>query len=495
MFGGSVWYTVGMKPLDADVCHHALLAHDTRFDGVFFTGVSSTGIYCRPVCTAKTPKRENCTFYPSAASAERAGYRPCLRCRPELAPGNAPVDANSRLAARAAIRIEAGALCDGSTAELAAELGVTARHLRRVFHSEFGVAPIELAQTQRLLLAKRLLTDTNLPITEIAFASGFASLRRFNALFQERYRLNPTALRKVRTMTPDSDTLTCDLAFRPPYDWQALVRFLIGHASASIEGMEGERYVRTVAIEEHKGWIAAMPLPNRHALRVEVSAGLTPVLLPLLNRIKFLFDLDAAPDLILAQLGDIAKPHPGLRVPGTLNGFEMAVRAVLGQQISVQAATTLSGRFAAAFGEAIATPFASLTRLTPTPERVAAVEIEEIIALGIIRARANTILGLARAVHSGAIILEPGSNVEQTIVNLKALPGIGEWTAQYIAMRALAHPDAFPHTDLGIYKALNEHNPKRVLELAERWRPWRAYAAMHLWKSLETKPKQENAPS
>lgn len=480
-----------MKPLDTDNCYQALLAHDTRFDGVFFVGVATTGIYCRPVCTAKTPHAQNCTFYHSAAAAERAGYRPCLRCRPELAPGNAPVDANSRLAARAAIRIEAGALSVGSVAKLAAELGVTDRHLRRVFQTEFGVSPIELAQTQRLLLAKRLLTDTNLPIIEVAFASGFASLRRFNHLFQERYRLNPTALRKARLMTPAPEILSCDLAYRPPYDWHALVQFLIGHASASVEALDGNRYVRTIAIGNHKGWIAAAPLSNRDILRVEVSAGLAPVLLPLLNRVKFLFDLDASPDLVAAQLGDIAKAHPGLRVPGALNGYEMAVRAVLGQQISVQAATTLSGRFATAFGEPIETPFPRLARLTPTPERVAQAEPEELIALGIIRARAKTILGLSQAVADGEIVLESGGDAEQTMTALKALPGIGEWTAQYIAMRALAYPDAFPHTDLGLYKALNERNPKRVLELSERWRPWRAYAAMHLWKSLETKPTQE----
>jgi AraC family transcriptional regulator, regulatory protein of adaptative response / DNA-3-methyladenine glycosylase II len=474
--------------LTSDTCYQALLAHDARFDGLFFVGVRTTGIYCRTVCTAKMPRRENCTFHRSAAAAERAGYRPCLRCRPELAPGNALVDAVSRLAATAAGRIDDGALAEGGVEKLAAELGVSGRHLRRVVEREFGVSPVELAQTSRLLLAKRLLTDTDLSVTDVAFSSGFASLRRFNALFKERYRLNPTALRKARSAPPDAAALTADLAFCPPLDWTALIGFLRGRVSNGTEIVVGERYARTISIGKHEGWIAAAPVPGRDALRVEVAMTLAPVLRQALCAVRRVFDLGAAPNLIAPHLGALAAARPGLRLPGAFDGFEMAVRAVLGQQVSVAAATTLAGRYQRAFGRPIATPLEGLTHLSPTPERVASADPAELVALGIIGARARTIVGLARAIVEGRVSLQPGANVAETMARLKELPGIGEWTAQYVAMRALSWPDAFPHTDLGIKKALGETDPKRILEIAEQWRPWRAYAAMHLWKSLETNP-------
>lgn len=471
-----------------EICYQALLTHDARFDGVFYVGVATTGIYCRTVCTAKTPKRTSCTFYPSAAAAEMAGFRPCLRCRPELAPGNARIDSISRLAAAIANRIEDGALTEKSVRELAEEMGISDRHLRRVIEREFGVTPIELAQTQRLLLAKRLLTDTNLPITEIAFASGFSSLRRFNALFKTRYRLNPTDLRKERGVTVPQETLRCEVAYRPPFDWDSLLKFLTGRSSCGVESTDGQRYLRTVALGKHRGWIAVKPSSGKNALSIEVSTSLTPALLPTLARVKRLFDLAAEPQQIAAHLGPLAEANPGLRIPGAFHGFEMAIRTVLGQQISVKAATTLAGRFATAFGEPIETPFTTLTHTAPTAERVASAKPEEIIALGIIATRANSLLALAHAVAEGRISLEPGCDVETTIARLKELPGIGEWTAQVIAMRGLSWPDAFPHTDLGLYKALNETNPKRMLERAEVWRPWRSYAVMHLWNSLETTP-------
>ncbi len=451
---------------------------------MFFVGVSTTRIYCRTVCTVKTPRSENCRFFSTAASAEQAGFRPCLRCRPELAPGNAQVDAVSRLAASAISRIEDGSLTEKRLDEFAAEMGVTDRHLRRVIQSEFGVSPIELIQTQRLLLAKRLLTDTNLPITEVAFASGFASLRRFNALFKERYRLNPTELRKHRP-TVATETLTCELAYRPPFDWQSLLDYLKARALRGVETVEGNRYMRTVAVGKQIGWVVVEPAADKFVLRVELSASLAKTILPVLAGVKRVFDLKAEPTQIAAQLGELAADNPGLRVPGAFSGFEIAVRAILGQQVSVKSATTLAGRYVAAFGEPVETPFAALTHLSPTPQRVASAEVSQLTSLGIIGARAKSILALAEAVSSGKLNLSPGGNVEQTMEQLKQLPGVGEWTAQYVAMRALAWPDAFPHTDLGIYKALGTNKPKRVLELAEAWRPWRAYAVLHLWKSLE----------
>ena len=488
-------YSKGME-LETTNCYQALQARDSRFDGEFFVGVRTTGIYCRPICTAKTPRQENCRFFASASAAEKAGFRPCLRCRPELAPGRAPVDATSRLAAAAYTRIEEGALSVGGVEDLAQELGVTGRHLRRVVESAFGVSPIALAQTQRLLLAKRLLTDTDLSVTDVAYAGGFASLRRFNALFRERYRLSPTELRKTRLAATVPTILTFELAYRPPLDWDSLLAFLAGRASCGVEAMEGRRYLRTVRLNGHTGWLTAEPAAGSSAaaaLRLDVSTSLAPVLLPLLARVRRLFDLNAEPQRIAAHLGALAEAHPGLRLPGAFDGFEMGVRVVLGQQVSVKAASTLAARVAARFGEPIHTPFAALTHLFPTPEQIAAAETADLTALGIVTARAEAIRALARELTTGRLRLEPGVETEATLARLQTLPGIGEWTAQYLAMRSLGQPDAFPHTDLAIRKAMGSLTPRLLLAEAEKWRPWRAYAAMHLWKSLENRSKEQTA--
>lgn len=471
--------------LDAHACYQAVKSHDARFDGRFFTGVTSTRIYCRPVCPARVPRRENCRFFASAAAAEANGFRPCLRCRPELAPGNASVDAAQRLAQAAASLIEDG----NSLTQIAAQLQVTDRHLRRVFEAQFGVAPIAFAQTQRLLLAKRLLTDTAMPATDIAFASGFQSLRRFNALFRERYRLSPSQIRKAAPREPEPDHFTFELAYRPPLDWPRLVAFLGRRSIAMVESVAKLVYCRTLCIsngsQSHSGWIEVRQHKNKSVLSVRVAATLRHVLPQVLARVKRVFDLACQPLDIVAALGDWARPHAGLRLPGAFDGFELAVRAVLGQQITVGAATTLAGRFAGAFGEAVTTPHAELQRVFPAAQAIASCSVGDIARLGIIATRAKTIRALAHAVAAGELTLAPSADVEQTLAALKAIPGIGDWTAQYIAMRALAWPDAFPHTDYGIMKALNETNPKRVLAKAEAWRPWRAYAVMHLWNSLE----------
>jgi AraC family transcriptional regulator, regulatory protein of adaptative response / DNA-3-methyladenine glycosylase II len=469
--------------LTDDQCYCAILSRDRRFDGVFFVGVSSTGIYCRTVCTVKTPRRENCTFYPSAAAAERAGYRPCLRCRPELAPGQAKIDAVGRLAAAAVSHIEDGALTDQSVSGLADSLGISDRHLRRVLQQEFGVSPIQLAQTQRLLLAKRLLTDSHLSIADIAFASGFSSVRRLNALFQKRYRLNPSALRKV-TNVPQ-DILCCELAYRPPLDWQGLLGFLHSRAIKGVELIEGDRYQRTVRIGQQQGWIRVSPVPRQDKLQVELSASLVAAILPVLTRVKALFDLAADPVLIAAHLGDLTASCPGLRVPGAFNGFEVAVRAILGQQVSVKAATTLMGRLVERFGTPISTPIDGLTHLTPTPAEIAHLSPQDLAELGIVSTRAASIIAIAQAILNGNLRLDTYADIDTTITVLKSLPGIGDWTAQYIVMRVLAYPDAFPHADLGLRRALNVEKPAQVLQIAEAWRPWRAYAAMCLWRSLE----------
>ncbi len=476
--------TIKMLSLDSNCCYQAVLTHDPRFDGVFFVGVSSTRIYCRTVCRAKTPQAKNCKFYPSPAAAEQAGFRPCLLCRPELAPGNARIDATGRLAAAVARRIEAGTLLEQRFEDLAQELGVSQRHLRRVVQQEFGVSPIELVQTHRLLLAKRLLTDTSLPIADIAYASGFGSLRRFNALFRDRYRLNPTQLRKTKTTIADGDFF-CDLAYRPPLDWQALISYLAGRAIAGVETVESDRYFRTVRIGQHQGWLSVQPVRKKHVLRVQLSLSLVPVLLPVLARVKALFDLAAEPQQIAAHLGSLALHHPGLRVPGAFDGFEIAVRTILGQQVSVKAATTLMCRFVQRFGEPIATPLPTLTHLTPTAEQVTQADIAAIAELGMLPTRAKSILALAEAISTQTLSLTVGSAVEQTIAKLQDLPGIGPWTAHYIAMRVLGDPDVFLHTDLGIRKVLGETNSKRMLAIAAQWQPWRSYAMLHLWKTLE----------
>lgn len=480
-----------MRP-DPDPRYQALRARDSRFDGRFFVGVSSTKIYCRPVCTARTPKRENCRFFPSAAAAEAAGFRPCLRCRPELAPGNASVDARARIAHAAADLIEDGLLNDVRVAGLATRLGVTDRHVRRVFQSEYGVSPVRYAQTQRLLMAKRLLTETSLSVIEIAMASGFGSLRRFNALFRARYRFNPTALRKEAGENGNADGLTLQLGYRPPFDWDALAAFLGPRAVEGVEQVRDGAYRRTVRVSrqgtEVRGWVEVRPAPGRAALSVTVDGALLKALPQVLARVRRLFDLSCHPTEIAGALGRLARPNPGLRMPGAFDGFELAVRAVLGQQVTVKGARTLAGRFARAFGEPAVTPFPGLDVFFPAPETVARLDASGIAGLGIVGARARSIIALAKEFVAGRLRLEPAAGIEATLAALRGIPGIGEWTAQYIAMRALSWPDAFPHTDLGVRKALRAADPARVLELGEAWRPWRAYAVMHLWRSLEETP-------
>jgi AraC family transcriptional regulator of adaptative response / DNA-3-methyladenine glycosylase II len=472
--------------LNHDVCLRAVRARDRRFDGHFFVAITSTRIYCRPICPARPPKCENMRFYSSAAAAEGAGFRPCLRCRPERAPGLASVDAVSRLVGAAIASIEEHALSSAKVSELAASLGVSDRHLRRVTESELGVSPIELAQTQRLLLAKRLLGETHLSQTEIAFASGFGSVRRFNALFKSRYGLSPRALRGFATA---ADGLHCKLEFRPPLAWQKLLDYLRLRAVPGVEMADATHYRRTVSIDNVQGWIAVSLRNKDNALDVELSPSLAPVIGAVIARVKRQFDLGASPDAVSAlllqdsTLAGVVRRIPGLRVAGAFDGFELAVRAILGQQVSVKGATTLAGRWAQAFGTPIATPYSELNRLTPCAERMASVTADEIAALGIIGARARCLISLASAVFERRILLNFAPNIDEQIDALMRLPGIGPWTAQYIAMRALHWPDAFPSGDLMLIRAAN--TTKRLLEQrSQAWRPWRSYATHYLWQSL-----------
>lgn len=479
--------------LDDDSCYLALRAHDARFDGLFFVAVKTTGIYCRPVCTVKPPLRKNCRFFASAALAEQAGFRPCLRCRPERAPGHAPIDSTRTLARAAAARIEAGALGNGDRLEsLAASLGVSSRQLRRSVRKELGVSPVELAQTNRLLLAKRLIAETHLPLTQVAFAAGFESVRRFNALFRSHYRLTPSTLRRSSSPSVGRDSLRLVLAYRPPLDWTALLRFLTARAIPGVECVMNDTYSRTIGIGERRGWLSVSPVADSHLVAVDLATSLAPALPAILSRLRNLFDLDARPDVIAEHLArdpllatGVAQ-RAGLRVPGAFDSFELAMRAILGQQVTVRGATTLAGRFAERFGEAVYTPLPGLNRVTPSAHALATARRTALTALGLPTARAESLRNLAHVVSRGEIDLEPGIDPTATVSQLVKLPGIGPWTAEYIAMRGLRWPDAFPAGDLGLMKATRLDSTKLLERTAERWRPWRAYAAMHLWESLKT---------
>ncbi|MBA2938962.1 helix-turn-helix domain-containing protein [Paenibacillus sp. CGMCC 1.16610] len=481
-----------------DALYAAFKAKDARFDGRFFVGVSSTGIYCRPVCRAKQPKPENCTFYVTAASAEQAGYRPCLLCRPELAPGTSITDATANLVYRAARMLEESSGSGQSLEEIAGRLGCTDRHLRRVFTAEYQVSPIQYLQTCRLLLAKNLLTDTHLPVLEVAMAAGFGSLRRFNDLFKKQYKLSPTALRKRKAEDKKhTDNITLSLSYRPPYLWDEMLNFLAGRAIAGIEVVKNGEYMRTVQMvnvdrKPVHGWVRVGHDPKKYALSVTVSATLLPVLPQVLARIRHLFDLYCDPGAVYETLQGMNDIRPGLcvlgaRVPGCFNAFEIAVRAVLGQQITVKAASTLATRIVQTYGVPIQTSIEGLTHIFPLPENILSLDgaIEDLFGvLGVTSARSNTIYELAQAFVQREIDFNLPTQPEEEMKKLIAIRGIGSWTAQYIAMRAMEWPDAFLETDAGVKKALQPYTSKELLKMAEAWRPWRSYATINLWNSL-----------
>ncbi|HCF71711.1 MAG TPA: adenosine deaminase [Syntrophomonas sp.] len=476
----------------------AFKAKDARFDGRFFVGVSSTGIYCRPVCRAKQPKIENCTFFATAAEAEQAGYRPCLLCRPELAPGRSITDATANLAYRAARMLEESCGNDEGLDEIAGRLGYTDRHLRRVFMEEYHVSPVQYLQTCRLLLAKSLLTDTDLPISEVAMAAGFGSLRRFNGLFKQHYKLSPTALRKrVSEDKKHSSGVTLALGYRPPYRWEEILNFLALRAISGVETVKQGEYLRTAHFvttegKHINGWLRVGNQPSNNTLSVTISETLLPVLPQVLARVRRLFDLHCDPDAVYETLASMNDIRPGLcvwgtRLPGCFHAFEMAVRAVLGQQISVKAAGTLAARIVAAYGTPVQTEIDGLTHIFPSPGDILALEgpIENRLGeLGVTSARSRTIYALALALTQGEVDFDFCAQPEEEIKKLMAIRGIGSWTAQYIAMRAMEWPDAFLETDVGVKKALQPYTSKELLKIAEAWRPWRSYAIVNLWNTL-----------
>ena len=490
--------------LEDDAAYLALKTHDARFDGRLFVGVTSTGIYCRPVCRVRTPLRRNCLFFANAASAERDGFRPCLRCRPELAPGLSLVDSSQVLAQHAAQLIEQAARngADPYLPSIAERLGVTDRHLRRIFQQAHGVTPIDYLSTQRLLLAKQLLTDTELPVTQVALASGYASLRRFNGAFLQRYRMNPSALRKQSSpaetpagkhaRAPRELSLTLRLAYRPPYDIDGMLGFIGQRCIPGVECIDGLEWRRTLAWTHQGqalcGWLQVRFVPQRNEVHLSVAPTLLPAAGGLMQRLRHALDLDADPSLIDPGLVSLpVPPRPGLRLPGAMDGFEIAARIILGQQVTVAAARTLARRLVAEFGDLITTPFADLTHLFPSAAVIAAAEPERIGRLGIVRQRVGALQALAREVAAGHIELHPAAKLQATLDALRALPGIGEWTVQLIAMRVLAWPDAFASTDIGLLNALGTRDVAQVQAQAEAWRPWRAYAVVRLWQTLESK--------
>jgi AraC family transcriptional regulator of adaptative response / DNA-3-methyladenine glycosylase II len=500
-----------------DACYLALKARDARFDGRFFTGVTSTGIYCRPVCKVRTPRRENCQFYALAAQAESAGFRPCLRCRPELAPGAATQagsalgvlapwsvqDASAILAQQAARLLDEPALwSDGapSMADVAARLGVSERHVRRIFEAHWGVSPLQYLQTRRLLMAKRLLTDTRLAVTQVAAQSGFSSVRRFNAAFVQHYRLQPRQLRQTRahdaTDGADSAAITLKGAYRPPYDVEAMLGFFATRQIAGVEAIDlsARSLARTLSLtvggQAVQGWARVQFAVDSCTVVFQISQSLGDVLPLVLARLRALLDLDADPLAINPLLQVDFPGADGLRVPGCVDGFELGVRAILGQQITVRAACTLGARLVERFGTDLAVPGPGLTRLFPTPQALLRATGEALGQLGIVRQRQRAIQALAQAVSNG-LALQPGVDIPATLAALQAMPGIGPWTAQYIAMRALRWPDAFVAGDVALQKALGVQmaaNPKQAAQAAEaasqRWRPWRSYAVVRGWASL-----------
>jgi AraC family transcriptional regulator of adaptative response / DNA-3-methyladenine glycosylase II len=494
--------------LEPDACYLALKARDARFDGSFFTGVTSTGIYCRPVCRVRTPKRENCRFFGHAAQAESAGFRPCLRCRPELAPHSLSwsiQDASSILAQQAARLLdepESWGDSAPSVEQLAARLGVSDRHLRRIFEAQFGVSPVQYLQTRRLLTAKQLLADTSLPIAQVALISGHASVRRFNAAFVAHYGLNPTALRRQGSER-GSHGLAVRLGYRPPYDIAAMLDFFGARMIRSVELVtrtgDGGELARTLAIEAggtlHRGWLAAQFDPARHQVILRVADALLPVLPLVIRRVRAALDLDADPRGINKVLHASFPGGDGLRVPGAVSGYELAVRAVLGQQITVAAARTLAQRLVDTFGEPIETPWPELVRLFPEPSVLAGASGDALGQLGIVRQRQAAIVAIARAVADHRLALHGGSDVAATLAALTELPGIGDWTAQYIAMRALRWPDAFPSGDVALHKALRVQDDPRparaALAASQAWRPWRSYAVIRAWHGLAAVHKEQ----
>jgi AraC family transcriptional regulator of adaptative response / DNA-3-methyladenine glycosylase II len=487
-----LWQTKAMELPDRVACYRALQSRDARFDGLLFVGVTSTGIYCRPVCPARSPKFENCRFFGSAAAAQEDGFRPCLRCRPETAPDLASWRGTSNTVSRALALITDGAL-DGDDAgveTLAERLGVGGRQLRRLFLQHLGASPIAVAQTRRVLFAKQLIHETRMSMAEIALAAGFGSVRRFNEIFHDLFHRPPSTLRRK---TPAREAgVTLRLRYRPPYDWDSMLAYLQARAIAGVEVVESGAYGRSVELEGFAGSVAVAHLPNLQSLSVTIHFPRVAALPAIVTRVRRLFDLGADIETIGAHLSrdpllaPLIAQRPGLRAPGGWDGFELAVRAILGQQVTVAAARQLAERLVALYGKELPSEYRSpfgLSYVFPTAERLAAADLSN---LGMPGARRAALKALAETARADPDLFRPFGTIEEAIERLRNIRGVGEWTAQYIALRALRETDAFPASDIGLLRGAEAMDgtratPASLLRRAEPWRPWRAYAAQHLW--------------
>jgi AraC family transcriptional regulator of adaptative response / DNA-3-methyladenine glycosylase II len=477
--------------LDHEACYRAISLRDARFDGRLFTGVKTTGIYCRPICPARTPRSENVIFYPTAAAAQEAGFRPCLRCRPETAPDLGAWRGSSNTVSRALALIELGALDEADVDTLAGRVGVGERQLRRLFRQHLGASPVAVAQTRRVLFAKQLIHETRLPMAEIAFAAGFGSVRRFNETFQALFGRSPGALRRSKQAEKSAGPrgeVRLLLRYQPPYDWRAMLGFLAARAIAGIEHVTGNRWSRTIEIDGREGTVSVEPAEG-NALEATICFPRLTALPMIIARLRRVFDLAADPLAIgshLARdpaLAPLVAARPGLRVPGAWDGFELAIRAVLGQQIAVTAARNLAGKLVAAHGRPLAEPAGELTHLFPSPGAIAGADLT---SLGMPRSRAAALSSVAGALIADPSLFGAKRSLEEAIEALRTIRGVGDWTANYIALRQLREPDAFPAADIGLMRALADDTGRRpsareLADRAESWRPWRAYAAQHLW--------------
>lgn len=471
--------------LDWQVCSRARLSRDARFDGKFFIGVLTSKVYCRSICPAPTAKEKNVRYYPSAAAAAEAGFRPCLRCRPECSPGTAAWFGTSNTVSRALRLIDDSALEERGLEGLADRLGIGSRHLRRLFLRHLGATPSAVAHTRRLHFAKKLIDETKLPMTQVAMAAGFGCVRRFNAAIRDFYHRTPTQIRRLMRQTnplPENEYLF-RLRFRPPYNWNGMLSFLAPRATPGVEVVEQGCYRRTIAVNGKHGWFEVSFDQAGNAVIARVQFADPRSLFLITERIRAMFDLNADwADIVSCLKADPllnrhVETEPGLRVPGCWDGFELATRAILGQQISVRGATTIAGRIASRFGQKLTGPN-GLTHLFPTAKELANADLA---GVGLPRARAETIKALARAAIEGRLSFEGVVDSSDFLARLCGIPGIGQWTAHYVAMRALREPDAFPFGDLGLLHAANLTRPQELLERSEAWRPWRAYAVMYLW--------------
>jgi AraC family transcriptional regulator of adaptative response / DNA-3-methyladenine glycosylase II len=492
------------------VCERARRSRDARFDGVFFTAVRSTGIYCRPVCPAPPAKAVNVDYYASAAAAEAAGFRPCLRCRPELAPGDGAWRRSDQVLARALRLIEQGFLDEQPMAAMARRLHLGERQLRRLFVQQLGAPPVSVNGTRRLLFAKQLLTETGLPVTAVAMAAGFGSLRRFNDAFIQAYALAPRDLRRQReaqaAQAPGTQPLVLKLAYRPPYDFPAMLGFLRGRALPGMEQVDDQAYQRSIGTPQAPGWLRVSAWPGPvHALRLELHAVPPGALADAVRRVRRMFDLDADPAAIAQvleqdrQLAPLLQARPGLRLPSGWDGLEIAVRAVIGQQVSVAAARTVATRVLARLGTPLPPTLGSPSGLTHRFPDAPGLATADLCALGLTGRRAACLQHIARAVHEGELEFRSDQALEAFTAAWTRIPGVGPWTANYLAMRAMGHPDALPAQDLVLLQMLRTDSaamtPGQLRTRAQAWRPWRSYAVIHLWTEAASRARPAPARS